>query len=58
MTSRYWEEKVDIPSLLTFEPSPPPTSLAFVRSGLNGHVTGYTEVFESNQCFYDSSDIQ
>ncbi|PSS29697.1 hypothetical protein PHLCEN_2v2845 [Hermanssonia centrifuga] len=40
----YWEDKLSIPDLLSFEPSPPPTSLAFVRSGLHGRVTGYTEV--------------
>ncbi|KAI0095241.1 antiviral helicase [Irpex rosettiformis] len=41
---KYWDEELSIPSLLPLEPSPPPTSLAFVRSGLNGRVTGYTEV--------------
>ncbi|GJE86219.1 antiviral helicase [Phanerochaete sordida] len=40
----HWDEKLDIPSLLSYEPSPPPTSLSFVRSGLHGKVTGYTEV--------------
>ncbi|RPD82148.1 antiviral helicase [Lentinus tigrinus ALCF2SS1-7] len=40
----HWETKLSIPSLLKFEPSPPPTSLAFVRTGLQGRVTGYTEV--------------
>ncbi|EKM61427.1 uncharacterized protein PHACADRAFT_156677 [Phanerochaete carnosa HHB-10118-sp] len=40
----HWEEKLDIPSLLSCEPSPPPTSLSFVRSGLHGKVTGYAEV--------------
>ncbi|KAJ3556495.1 hypothetical protein NM688_g1996 [Phlebia brevispora] len=39
-----WEHEISIPSLLSFEPSPPPTSLSFVRSGLHGHVTGYVEV--------------
>ncbi|KAI0347991.1 antiviral helicase [Trametopsis cervina] len=41
---KYWDQELSIPSLLTLEPSPPPTSLAFVRTGLNGRVTGYTEV--------------
>ncbi|KAI1794031.1 antiviral helicase [Ganoderma leucocontextum] len=40
----HWETKLSIPSLLKFDPSPPPTSLAFVRTGLKGRVTGYTEV--------------
>ncbi|KAH9920208.1 antiviral helicase [Epithele typhae] len=40
----HWETKLSIPSLLKFEPSPPPTSLAFVRTGLQGRVTDYTEV--------------
>ncbi|PIL31494.1 hypothetical protein GSI_06196 [Ganoderma sinense ZZ0214-1] len=40
----HWESKLSIPSLLKFEPSPAPTSLAFVRAGLQGRVTGYTEV--------------
>lgn len=41
--SRHWDEEISIPSLLSLEPSPPPTSLAFVRTGLHGRVTGYTE---------------
>jgi antiviral helicase SKI2 len=41
---RHWEHRLSIPSLLTFGPSPPPTSLSFVRVGLDGRVTGYTEV--------------
>ncbi|EMD42321.1 hypothetical protein CERSUDRAFT_90937 [Gelatoporia subvermispora B] len=40
----HWEHELSIPSLLNLEPSPPPTSLAFVRAGLQGRVTGYTEV--------------
>ncbi|KAI0931412.1 hypothetical protein AcV5_005097 [Taiwanofungus camphoratus] len=40
----HWEHALSIPSLLTLEPAPPPTSLAFVRTGLQGRVTGYTEV--------------
>ncbi|EGO31119.1 ATP-dependent RNA helicase [Serpula lacrymans var. lacrymans S7.9] len=39
----HWQREVSVPSLLTYEPSPPPTSLTFVRSGLQGHVTGYAE---------------
>ncbi|KAH9858296.1 antiviral helicase [Lenzites betulinus] len=40
----HWESKTSIPSLLKFEPSPPPTSLSFVRTGLQGRVTGYAEI--------------
>ncbi|OBZ78640.1 hypothetical protein A0H81_01271 [Grifola frondosa] len=40
----HWEHKLSVPSLLTLNLSPPPTSLAFVRSGLHGRVTGYAEV--------------
>ncbi|EPT03462.1 hypothetical protein FOMPIDRAFT_1158982 [Fomitopsis schrenkii] len=40
----HWEDELSIPSLLNLEPSPPPTNLAFVRAGLHGRVTGYTEV--------------
>lgn len=29
---------------MSLDPSPPPTTLAFVRTGLQGRVTGYTEV--------------
>ncbi|KAK7465266.1 Antiviral helicase ski2 [Stygiomarasmius scandens] len=39
----HWERKVSIPSLLPLNPSPPPTSLSFVRTGLDGRVTGYAE---------------
>ncbi|KAH7915723.1 ATP-dependent RNA helicase [Hygrophoropsis aurantiaca] len=39
----HWQHETSVPSLLTFEPSPPPTSLTFVRTGLNGRVTGYAE---------------
>ncbi|KDQ12068.1 hypothetical protein BOTBODRAFT_189538 [Botryobasidium botryosum FD-172 SS1] len=44
--SRYqlhWETKIAIPSLLSLSPSPPPTALAFRRSGLEGKVSGYVE---------------
>ncbi|TBU50014.1 antiviral helicase [Dichomitus squalens] len=40
----HWETKFSVPSLLNLEPSPPPTSLAFTRTGLKGRVSGYTEV--------------
>ncbi|KAH9982737.1 antiviral helicase [Lactifluus volemus] len=40
----YWDEQISIPSLLSLNPSPPPTSISFIRSGLSGHVTGYSEV--------------
>ncbi|KAF9469690.1 antiviral helicase [Collybia nuda] len=39
----HWEHPLSIPSLLSFKPSPPPTTLTFVRSGLDGRVTGYVE---------------
>ncbi|THV06548.1 ATP-dependent RNA helicase [Dendrothele bispora CBS 962.96] len=39
----HWDRKVSIPSLLPLKPSPPPTSLSFVRVGLEGRVSGYTE---------------
>ncbi|KAI0308064.1 antiviral helicase [Multifurca ochricompacta] len=40
----YWNEQVSIPSLLSLKPSSPSTSISFIRSGLNGHVIGYSEV--------------
>ncbi|KAI9511739.1 antiviral helicase [Russula earlei] len=40
----FWNDQVSLPSLLTSRPSPPPTSISFIRSGLDGHVTGYSEV--------------
>ncbi|KAI0783389.1 antiviral helicase [Abortiporus biennis] len=45
----HWDHEIPIPELLTFEPSPPPTSLAFVRSGLHGRVVGYKEVSNPKQ---------
>ncbi|KAN0134981.1 DSHCT (NUC185) domain containing protein [Lactarius tabidus] len=39
----YWDEQISIPSLLSLKPSPPPTSITFIRSGLGGRVTGYAE---------------
>ncbi|KAI0778677.1 antiviral helicase [Trametes elegans] len=39
----HWENQLSIPSLLKYEPCSPPTSLSFVRTGLQGRVTGYTE---------------
>ena len=43
-TISYWQNELSIPSLIKHEPSPQPTSLSFVRTGLDGRVTGYTEV--------------
>ncbi|KAI6047978.1 ATP-dependent RNA helicase [Pisolithus marmoratus] len=40
----HWKHDIHIPSLLSLAPAPPPTSLQFVRAGLDGHVTGYVEV--------------
>ena len=42
--ARNWQNELSIPSLIKHEPSPQPTSLSFVRVGLDGRVTGYTEV--------------
>jgi antiviral helicase SKI2 len=44
LLSRHWDGQISIPSLLSLKPSPPPTSISFIRSGLSGHVTGYSEV--------------
>jgi len=41
---RHWQNELSIPSLIKHEPSPQPTSLSFIRTGLEGRVTGYTEV--------------
>ncbi|KAG2149531.1 ATP-dependent RNA helicase [Suillus cothurnatus] len=38
-----WQPEISIQSLLTSEPSPPPTSLTFLRAGLEGRVIGYAE---------------
>jgi antiviral helicase SKI2 len=43
LLSRHWNEQISIPSLLSTKPSPPPTSISFIRSGLSGHVTGHSE---------------
>ncbi|KAJ7897302.1 antiviral helicase [Mycena olivaceomarginata] len=40
----HWNSSLSVPSLLAFTPSPPPTSVSFVRTGLNGRVTGHVEV--------------
>ncbi|KAI0830808.1 antiviral helicase [Trametes gibbosa] len=40
----HWGNKTSIPSLLKFEPAPQPTGLSFVRTGLQGRVTGYVEI--------------
>ncbi|KAF8963922.1 antiviral helicase [Flammula alnicola] len=39
----HWNQNISIPDLLKSEPAPPPTTLAFIRSGLDGRVTGYSE---------------
>ncbi|KAF8203919.1 antiviral helicase [Pholiota molesta] len=39
----HWNHEIFIPNLLTSAPAPPPTSLTFIRSGIEGRVTGYTE---------------
>lgn len=39
-----WQPEISIQSLLTSEPSPPPTSLTFLRAGLEGRVIGYAEM--------------
>ncbi|KAG5731038.1 hypothetical protein E4T56_gene15574 [Termitomyces sp. T112] len=39
----HWEHELAVPSLLTSNPSPPPTALTFIRTGLRGRVTGYIE---------------
>ncbi|PCH34097.1 antiviral helicase [Wolfiporia cocos MD-104 SS10] len=49
----HWDHQLSAPSLLTLEPSPPPTTLAFVRAGLQGRVTGYTEA--STTCIRELS---
>lgn len=38
-----WQPEISVQSLLTSEPSPPPTSLTFLRAGLEGRVIGYAE---------------
>ncbi|KAJ7687413.1 translation repressor [Mycena rosella] len=40
----HWNSPLSVPSLLTFTPSPPPTSVSFIRTGLNGRVTGHIEI--------------
>ncbi|KAJ7116795.1 antiviral helicase [Mycena crocata] len=40
----HWNTGLSIPSLLTHNPSPPPTSVSFIRTGLNGRVTGHVEI--------------
>ncbi|KAF5392467.1 hypothetical protein D9757_002240 [Collybiopsis confluens] len=39
----HWERSLSIPDLLPLSPSPPPTTLSFVRAGLEGRITGYVE---------------
>ncbi|KAJ3551432.1 hypothetical protein NP233_g13083 [Leucocoprinus birnbaumii] len=38
-----WDHELSVPSLLSFEPSPPPTSVSFIRAGLEGRIVGYSE---------------
>ncbi|KAI5124130.1 hypothetical protein M0805_000941 [Coniferiporia weirii] len=45
----HWEQQLAIPSLLSTPLSPPPATLAFVRTGLDGRVTGCVEVSIENQ---------
>ncbi|KAF8510888.1 antiviral helicase [Hysterangium stoloniferum] len=40
----HWENELSIPSLLPHAPAPAPTRVEFVRTGLDGRVTGYAEV--------------
>ena len=40
----HWQNELSIPLLIKHEPSPQPTSLSFIRTGLDGRVTGYAEV--------------
>ena len=41
----HWKHDTSIlPSLLAVDPVPPPTSLIFIRTGINGRPIGYTEV--------------
>ncbi|KAF8524040.1 antiviral helicase [Gautieria morchelliformis] len=40
----HWEEPLALPTLLPLAPAPAPTRVDFVRTGLEGRVTGYTEV--------------
>ncbi|KAF9011054.1 antiviral helicase [Cyathus striatus] len=39
----HWDRDISIPGLLKFEPSPPPTRISFVRTGLDGRVIGHKE---------------
>lgn len=41
---RHWQPEISIQSLLISEPSSPPTSLTFLRAGLEGRIVGYAEV--------------
>lgn len=38
-----WDRDFHVPSLLSSELSPPPTSVSFVRAGLEGRIVGHTE---------------
>ncbi|KAH9486365.1 Putative ATP-dependent RNA helicase [Psilocybe cubensis] len=41
--------QISVPDLLNAEPAPPPTVLNFIRSGLDGRVTGYRETVPVRQ---------
>lgn len=41
---QHWSRPTRYESMLALDPSPSTTSLQFVRSGLGGHVIGYSEV--------------
>ncbi|KAH8119970.1 antiviral helicase [Phellopilus nigrolimitatus] len=45
----HWEHQLEIPNLLSSSLSPPATTLSFVRTGLDGRVTGCIEVPTSRQ---------
>jgi hypothetical protein len=42
--TRRWQPELSISSLLSSQPTPAPTTLAFTRAGLGGRVVGYSEV--------------
>ncbi|KAF8167466.1 antiviral helicase [Crassisporium funariophilum] len=43
----HWDHTISIPNLLLSEPAPAPKILTFIRSGLDGRVTGYAETASS-----------
>ncbi|KAF9531825.1 antiviral helicase [Crepidotus variabilis] len=40
----HWNKEISVPELVQSRPAPPPTTLALVRSGLEGRPAGYVEV--------------